>query len=101
VRWGADQRKELEHLCRYITRPAIANEAALGFGYLFFSASLLTNFILVLGEKDVPGVFPALHDSFEPHRVGGCDGKNRSRHSLHNLFRSVDRRPPMQPLSRG
>ena len=26
VRWGADQRKELEHLCRYITRPAIANE---------------------------------------------------------------------------
>src|SRR5947207_7033102 len=24
VRWGADQRKE--HLCRYITRPAIANE---------------------------------------------------------------------------
>ena len=26
VRWGADQRKELEHLCRYLTRPAIANE---------------------------------------------------------------------------
>ena len=26
VRWGADQRKELEHLCRYVTRPAIANE---------------------------------------------------------------------------
>ena len=26
LRWGADQRKELEHLCRYITRPAIANE---------------------------------------------------------------------------
>jgi hypothetical protein len=26
VRWGADQRKELEHLYRYITRPAIANE---------------------------------------------------------------------------
>ena len=26
VRWGADQRKELEHLCRHITRPAIANE---------------------------------------------------------------------------
>jgi Putative transposase len=26
VRWGADQRKKLEHLCRYITRPAIANE---------------------------------------------------------------------------
>jgi hypothetical protein len=26
VRWGADRRKELEHLCRYITRPAIANE---------------------------------------------------------------------------
>ena len=26
VCWGADQRKELEHLCRYITRPAIANE---------------------------------------------------------------------------
>jgi hypothetical protein len=26
VRWGADQRKEVEHLCRYITRPAIANE---------------------------------------------------------------------------
>ena len=26
VRCGADQRKELEHLCRYITRPAIANE---------------------------------------------------------------------------
>ena len=26
VRWGNDQRKELEHLCRYITRPAIANE---------------------------------------------------------------------------
>ena len=26
MRWGADQRKELEHLCRYITRPAIANE---------------------------------------------------------------------------
>ena len=26
VRWGADQRKELEHLCRYITRPAIAKE---------------------------------------------------------------------------
>ena len=26
VPWGADQRKELEHLCRYITRPAIANE---------------------------------------------------------------------------
>ena len=26
VRWGANQRKELEHLCRYITRPAIANE---------------------------------------------------------------------------
>ena len=23
---GPDQRKELEHLCRYITRPAIANE---------------------------------------------------------------------------
>ena len=26
MRWRADQRKELEHLCRYITRPAIANE---------------------------------------------------------------------------
>jgi hypothetical protein len=26
VRCGADQRRELEHLCRYITRPAIANE---------------------------------------------------------------------------
>ena len=26
VRWGADQREELEHRCRYITRPAIANE---------------------------------------------------------------------------
>ena len=25
-RWGADQRLELEQLCRYITRPAIANE---------------------------------------------------------------------------
>ena len=26
MRWLADQRAELEHLCRYITRPAIANE---------------------------------------------------------------------------
>src|SRR5262245_4826111 len=26
VRWRADQRKELEPLCRYITRPAITNE---------------------------------------------------------------------------
>jgi Putative transposase len=26
VRWRADQRKELEHVCRYITRPASANE---------------------------------------------------------------------------
>jgi len=26
VRCAADQRSELEHLCRYITRPAIANE---------------------------------------------------------------------------
>jgi hypothetical protein len=26
VRWRADQRKELEQLCRYITRLAIANE---------------------------------------------------------------------------
>jgi len=26
VRWRADQRAELEQLCRYITRPAIANE---------------------------------------------------------------------------
>ena len=26
VRWDADQRADLEHLCRYITRPAIANE---------------------------------------------------------------------------
>jgi len=26
VRWRADQRKELEQLCRYIARPAIANE---------------------------------------------------------------------------
>ena len=26
MRWCADQRKELEQLCRYITRPAIANE---------------------------------------------------------------------------
>jgi hypothetical protein len=26
VRWRADQRGELEQLCRYITRPAIANE---------------------------------------------------------------------------
>src|SRR5215469_11152783 len=26
VRWRADQRQELEQLCRYITRPAIANE---------------------------------------------------------------------------
>ena len=26
MRWGADQRKELERLCCYITRPAIANE---------------------------------------------------------------------------
>ena len=26
VRWRADQRKELEQLCPYITRPAIANE---------------------------------------------------------------------------
>jgi hypothetical protein len=26
VRCGADQRKELERLCRYITRPALANE---------------------------------------------------------------------------
>jgi len=27
--WGAHQRKELEGLCRYITRPAIANERQL------------------------------------------------------------------------
>ena len=26
VRCAADQRQALEHLCRYITRPAIANE---------------------------------------------------------------------------
>ena len=26
MRCGAEQRKQLEHLCRYITRPAIANE---------------------------------------------------------------------------
>ena len=26
LRWRADQRKELDQLCRYITRPAIANE---------------------------------------------------------------------------
>ena len=26
VRCGTEQRKQLEHLCRYITRPAIANE---------------------------------------------------------------------------
>src|SRR5262245_62858667 len=26
VRWRADQRAEPQHLCRYITRPAIANE---------------------------------------------------------------------------
>jgi hypothetical protein len=26
VRWAADQRQQLEHLCRYITRPAIANQ---------------------------------------------------------------------------
>ena len=26
MRCGAYQRRELEHLCRYITRPAIANE---------------------------------------------------------------------------
>ena len=26
MRWRADQRLELEQLCRYITRPAIANE---------------------------------------------------------------------------
>lgn len=26
VRWRADQREKLEQLCRYITRPAIANE---------------------------------------------------------------------------
>jgi hypothetical protein len=26
VRYAAHQRKELERLCRYITRPAIANE---------------------------------------------------------------------------
>jgi hypothetical protein len=26
VRWRGDQRKELEQLCRYITRPAIANQ---------------------------------------------------------------------------
>jgi hypothetical protein len=26
LRWRADQRKELEQLCRYIARPAIANE---------------------------------------------------------------------------
>jgi Putative transposase len=26
LRCNADQRRELEHLCRYITRPAIANE---------------------------------------------------------------------------
>ena len=26
LRWRADQRKELEQLCRYISRPAIANE---------------------------------------------------------------------------
>jgi hypothetical protein len=26
VRCGAHQRKQLEHLCRHITRPAIANE---------------------------------------------------------------------------
>jgi len=29
VRSGAHQRKELERLCRYITRPAIANERQL------------------------------------------------------------------------
>jgi len=29
VRCGADQRKQLEHLCRYITRPAIANQQVL------------------------------------------------------------------------
>jgi hypothetical protein len=29
VRCGAHQRKELERLCRYITRPAIANEQQL------------------------------------------------------------------------
>jgi hypothetical protein len=29
VRCGAHQRKELERLCRYITRPAMANEQPL------------------------------------------------------------------------
>jgi hypothetical protein len=29
VRCGAHQRKELERLCRYITRPAMANEQQL------------------------------------------------------------------------
>ena len=29
VRWGADQREQLEHLCRYITRPAIGNQQVL------------------------------------------------------------------------
>ena len=28
VRCGADERKSLEQLCRYITRPALANEGA-------------------------------------------------------------------------
>ena len=30
MRWGADQRQQLEHLCRNITRPAIANERLKG-----------------------------------------------------------------------
>jgi hypothetical protein len=30
VRWRADQPLELEQLCRYITRPAIANEQIKG-----------------------------------------------------------------------
>ena len=33
VRCGAHQRKELERLCRYITRPAIANEWVKRDGY--------------------------------------------------------------------
>ncbi len=40
VRCGAHQRKELERLCRYITRPAIANASLIGSGSNYLADDL-------------------------------------------------------------
>jgi hypothetical protein len=66
MNWGADQRKELEHLCRYITRPAIANER--------LKRNRAGRVVLQLKSPYKDGTHPYRHGAAGVHGAPSCPG---------------------------